>query len=88
MKRKLAVSCFLFMVSVLCGCADVAEPKTQPQDKVTVVPGIMQTAGGGTISSPSHKGKIFIGAPSPMGKVESSTHVVKLGPGSVVPPAE
>lgn len=44
---------------------------------------IMQTSGGGRVSSPAYAARIRIGAPQPVGSANTILHRVHLGPGSV-----
>jgi hypothetical protein len=61
---------------------DTAGTSTGPEPTIPRATVIMQTSGGGRVSSPSFGARIRIGAPQPVGSAGSSIHHVHLGPGS------
>lgn len=62
---------------------DTGTDTGQPQPPIPQATVIMQTAGGGRVSSTSHSARIRIGAPQPVGHAMSPQHHLHLGPGSV-----
>ena len=49
------------------------------------VTGAAQTSGGALLVSPTHKLRVYVGAPQPMGERSNATHRVRTGPGSLAP---
>jgi len=49
---------------------------------IRIPSGVLQTAGGGDITSTNYTLRVSIGAPQPMGRASSSNFIVTVGPGA------
>ncbi len=62
------------IILLLVGCGDFVPKAPEPGR------GVMSTSGGGAASSTSHRLRLSIGAPQPMGRATSTSFAVNLGP--------